>query len=152
MINGILEDNFKERTVRAPRDIEYNPGQKSSLWETNIKKICELGKQNGWDTLVIFQPWLLTGNKTLTETEMEWYKRESLPRWGFLEEYQYFVEKLGNLKSSCTDTSNLGHIFDSFTETIYFDRSHIGYDKNKVLADEIFEIALPIVNRHMDGT
>jgi len=151
VINGVIEDNFQEKKPKAPKDLVYYPRQKASAWEKNIKEICNLGKQNGWDTLVILQPFLITGNKTLTENEMYWYKVETKPRWGFLEEYQYFVDKLENLKTSCTKTANLGHIFDSFEEAVYFDREHIGYKSNKVVADEIFKLSLPIVNNPEHG-
>jgi len=146
VLEKILEDDvFKKPKRSIPRDTEYVPGLKSTHWYNNIKEICDLGKQKGWDTLVILQPWLLTGNKTLSEKEMSLYKREANPRWGFIEENKLMLEKLENLESSCAQTANLWHIFDSIEETLYFDRSHIGYKNNKILADEIFKLAVPIV-------
>jgi len=54
-------------------------------------------------------------------------------------------QKQYSLESSCTQTANLWHIFDSIEDTVYFDRSHIAYYNNKILADEIFKLAVPIV-------
>ena len=147
VLDKILEnDVFKVKpTIQAPMDIENVPGLKSSHWYNNINEICDLGKQNGWDTLMILQPWILTGNKTLSETEMKLYNKEANPRLGYFEEYKLMLEKLDKLESSCAQTANLWHIFDSFEQTVYFDSAHISHKNNKIVADEIFKLAVPIV-------
>jgi len=123
----------------------YIPGKKSSIWKNNILQICELGNENDIDVVYILQPFLITGNKTKSDFEMKMFQITKNPKLGYLEEFEHFLVEFDQLDSSCANTYNLGNIFDNMTETVYFDRSHIGYKNNKIVADKIFELTSPMI-------
>ena len=56
------------------------------------------------------------------------------------------------LESMCTATYDLRHVFDSFSETIFYDSGHVGDFGNEIIAEEIFEKILPIITKDIKST
>ena len=100
-------------------------------------KICEIGKEQGYETLIILQPILGSGNKSLSEHEIKniefWDQAKAVIG------YQKFADELNDLNNYCIGTADLRNIFDNVKGDIYFDRAHIGSEHNKMVADKIFE-------------
>ncbi len=117
---------------------------KALLWKQNMIKICELGKKQGYETLVILQPLLGSGNKSLSEQEIKIFELNDQAK--AVIGYQKFADELNDLNNYCTGTADLRNIFDNVKGTVYFDRVHIDSEDNKIVADKIFELALPLVN------
>ena len=116
---------------------------KAAIWKQNMIEICNLGQQNGFKTLIFLQPFLGTGNKTLTDFEKELYEfhfRDKL-----LQGYQLFAYELNDLDNYCTGTVDLRFAFDDINESVYFDGAHVGSDHNKIIADKIFDVASSLV-------
>jgi len=117
---------------------------KALLWKQNMIKICELGKKQGYETLIILQPILGSGNKSLSEQEIKNF--EFYDQAKAVIGYQKFADELNDLNNYCTGTADLRNIFDNVKGTVYFDRAHIDSEDNKIVADKIFELALPLVS------
>jgi len=117
---------------------------KALLWKQNMIKICELGKKHGYETFIILQPILGSGNKTLSEHEIKniefWDQAKAVIG------YQKFADELNDLNNYCIGTADLRNIFDNVKGDVYFDYAHIDSEHNKIVADKIFELALPLVN------
>jgi len=52
---------------------------------------------------------------------------------------------LPKLNSICTATYDLRNVFDSFSETIFYDSGHVGDFGNEIIAEKIYEKIIPIV-------
>ena len=153
--NSIFKTHF--HFYRTPYVIEriFNPilpytydksdwHNKALLWKQNMINICELGKNQNFETLIVLQPILGSGNKSLSEQEiknLEFYDQSKA-----IIGYQKFANELNDLNNYCTATSDLRGLFDNANRTVYFDRVHIDSEDNKIVAKKIFELALPIVN------
>jgi len=53
---------------------------------------------------------------------------------------------LNELNSKCYSTLDLRNAFDSNSETIFYDFGHVGDFGNNIIADNLFEKILPILN------
>ena len=140
VIGGVI-DKIKDPLQPILLDTEWE--EKTIIWKQNMMEICQLGQKNGFKTLIFLQPFLGTGNKTLTEHEKEnyeFYFREKL-----LPGYQLFANELNDLDNYCTGTVDLRYVFDDIKESVYFDEAHIGSESNKIIADKILDVALPLV-------
>ncbi len=116
---------------------DSNAHEKASLWKNNLATICEIGKQKNFETVIFLQPFLGTGNKTLTEHEKKIHEILDLSKVTQL--YHLFSNELEDLKNDCTLTVDLRNIFDDEQESVYFDEAHIGSEYNRLIADRIFE-------------
>ena len=120
---------------------------RAELWKKNMLKICETGNQNGFKTLILLQPFLGTGDRSLSQLETTLFNNQvSKPFPNALVEYSFFAENINNLKDSCTGAFDLRNGFDKAIRTVYFDKWHNYEYRNKVIANEIFELALPLVD------
>jgi len=146
----IVFDGFNDINHGTHRD---NPLATPPHWKDRWAEICDLGRQNGFDTILTIQPILGSGEKKLTEQEYQAYveKNRSLN----FKLYSEYVEKLDELKNNCTLTADLRGLFDNIKEPIYYDRAHTGYRGNQIIAEKMFELSLPIVMekaRYNDST
>ena len=116
---------------------------KVKLWKQNINKICKLGNENNFKTVILLQPILGTGTKQLTEYEQIQY--DLFDHYNVLNSYEKFADELINLEKSCTQVKDFRNIFDSYDETIYFDNVHIKYQFNEIIAKNIFNATYPII-------
>lgn len=116
---------------------------RSSLWHQREKEICELGNKEGFKTVILLQPFLGTGNKTMTSYEYDYYVHENGKKT--IANYDVFAKGLDGLENYCTKTADLRNIFDGNSELLYFDYGHIVDTGNKIVADSIFKSVSPIV-------
>ena len=131
MINQHLGDNY----VKV----------KTSHWKDRWKEICELGKKEGFDTLITVEPFLGVGNKTLTKYEYNNLIKMINPFW--LSHYSKYVDALDELNNTCTKTADLRGVFDQTSGPIYLDFVHKNDKGNKIVADKLFELSLPIIKQ-----
>jgi len=118
------------------------------LWKERWIEICDLGKQYGFDTIIILQPMVSTGKKILTKQEQ--FHFIAIKNDGQLNDYPQFVEQLDKLNDHCSAAVDFKGIFDYISEPIYFDRGHTGPYGNQIIAKEVYQLSLPIVLAHED--
>tara|TARA_B100002049_G_scaffold64871_1_gene46776 strand:- start:30 stop:1082 length:1053 start_codon:yes stop_codon:yes gene_type:complete len=123
---------------------EINDGtanQKSELWKSRWKEICELGEKENFKVIITLQPIVGAGNKVLTDWELRFVKEAA----GSAASYNFMRDKLNELETNCAVTEDLTNIFDNETELIYFDYVHMGDKGNRIIAQKIFNISSPFV-------
>lgn len=123
-----------------------NMEQKSELWVSNNKKICEIGKNQGFDTIVFLQPILGTGERELTSWEkkqFEFYDQKNV-----LVAYDLFGDKLNGLEKNCLKAEDFRNIFDEVKGDVFFDNAHVGYQTNELVAEKIFQSIKPIIEQN----
>jgi len=123
---------------------ETQTSQKVSLWENRWNEVCELGNQTGFDVIITVQPALGTGNKTLSpdETNLAPYLDEHFAIHRVMEDMVY---SLNNLEKNCKKTVDLRNVFDGISEPVFYDPIHTNSFGNRIIAEKIFELSLPVV-------
>ncbi|MCH8860441.1 MAG: SGNH/GDSL hydrolase family protein [Thaumarchaeota archaeon] len=146
VINNIISEEPPEPLHEYRLNVKLELDDRAKLWKNNISTICEIGNQNGFKTLIFLQPFLGTGNQTVTERESRVFNNQVL-KWfpNALVEYSFFTDRLDDLNHSCTGTFDLRNIFDNSQREVFFDKWHHWDIYNEVLADEIFDLALPLI-------
>ena len=122
---------------------DKNVPDKVNLWKTRWIEVCEMGNENGFDTIVTLQPILMTSNKVLSETE-----KKTLTNWdsvSYSNSYQSYVNALVDLKGHCTKTADLRGIFDNTTKPIFLDEVHVGDYGNLIVAERLYQLSNSII-------
>ena len=143
---GISGDNnlFPHQPVgRETFYISEHMLERASLWHNRIKDACEFGNENGFKTMVIFQPMLGTGNKPLVEYEHSYYLAVGGEK--NTEVYDIFSNGLLGLENYCYKVEDFRNIFDNVPEFVYFDIAHLADYGNEVVSQRIFEIIKPTI-------
>lgn len=143
------------------RHYETNPSTESSIhtsksysyvidnWYDNMRKICELGEEKNFSTIIFIQPLLGAGNKTLSPDEKQFFLSDLA---GFNMEnnmlYQLYL-KSKSLEDKCVSTHDLTNIFNGISEPLFYDQSHLNEYGNKIIADKIFDLIYPKVTNDL---
>jgi lysophospholipase L1-like esterase len=117
---------------------------KTDLWKKRWQDICEKNESEKIKTVLIVQPILGTGNKTLSTDESLMVPKldeQKIP----LKILDSFANELPTLGKYCDKTIDLRNIFDDTVEPIYFDLGHPTDKGNKIVAEKIYEIIFPII-------
>ncbi len=112
-------------------------------WMERWLEICYLGEEIGFDIIITIQPFLGTGNRIPTEQEYPFHAESKAVNRINL--YSIFEKQLEKLNNSCSKTADLREIFDDIQETIFFDSSHVNSFANKIVAQNLYEISIPLV-------
>jgi len=118
-------------------------GASAIHWKDRWVEICDIGKQKSFETIIILQPMINTGNKILTEYEYHYYLK--MENSNFLEKYPSYAEQLDILNDHCTLALDLRNLFDNVREPIFYDEYHTGPLGNQIIAKKFFAVSLPIV-------
>ncbi len=146
VINNIFSEPPPNYYRTFPLGVQIELGDRAELWKNNMLAICEIGNQNGFKTLIFLQPFVGTGNHTLTERETEIFNNQVLKKFpNALLEYSLFADTIGDLNSSCNGAFDFRNIFDNIQQEVFFDKWHNWDVYNKGVADEIFDFALPLI-------
>jgi lysophospholipase L1-like esterase len=144
VVGGIIDDAKASISLSI-----FNPNfvEIAQVWKKNMITICELGKQQGFDTIVVLQPFLGTGNKTLSDFEKENLETRyvTFSTQSLYDGYQLLADELNNLENYCYKSSDFRNTFDDINESVYFDRVHVGPESNKILADKMADMVVPII-------
>ena len=135
--------NYQHDNINIISFNHSNIEQKVSLWSDAWLDICNLQSEYDFKTVIMIQPIVGTGNKFLSPEEQQYflhYDHESKNRY-----YQLYADALPKLNSICTATYDLRNVFDSFSETIFYDSGHVGDFGNEIIAEKIYEKIIPIV-------
>ena len=115
----------------------------------NWKSVCELGKNEGFDTIIVVQAINVPTHRVLTEQEImhldHWnqhvFQHSNLP---YLQISQQYVDAFEELDNVCTKTADLRRVFDYVQEPIFYDHGHMMSFANKIIAKNIFSVISPI--------
>lgn len=113
----------------------------SDIWGSRWNKICDENNDAEIKTIILLQPVVGTGNKTLSSDEK--IHAEYIKGVKTVEQLKYFAEKLP--LSSCTMSVDMRNVFDNMNIPIYFDGGHMTDIGNKIIAEKIYEKILPII-------
>jgi len=121
--------------------------KKVLLWKKNWGEICELANKNNFDIVITLQPLVGTESKNLTKEEIGHFVRYDLGTQAtYYEKYNYALNELTQV---CTKTADLRNTFDNETGTIFFDAGHVGDKGNKIIAEKLYQIVLPIISKKL---
>jgi len=131
-------------------DLQYfwRTGENVSVWTKNWNEICDLRQQYGFEIIVTLQPLLGTGNRSISNEEMNHFVVEDYQE--ILSIYPSYAQELSKLKN-CSKTADLRGIFDPYSsETMFFDSDHVGTKGNQIIAEHLHQLALPLVLEKSD--
>ena len=111
--------------------------------------ICEHQDEYNFKTVVILQPLVGTGNKQLTPEEEKYFKYYDGENK--IKHYQLYANALTKLEPKCTTTNDLRNVFDSNSETVFFDFGHTDKNGNSIIAKKFFEIITPIIIEDLEN-
>ena len=123
----------------------YHFPEVADIWINNHKKSCELGNKNNFETVVLLQPHLGSGNKILSKGETEYAKNNEALQ-GYKDNFQSISEQLYHLESSCTKVVDMRNTFDNISDPIFIDLAHTSDLGNEIIADNMYKIIFPIVS------
>ena len=113
-------------------------------WKDRWSEICNLGKKNGFDTIIILQPFSDSGFRVLTENDQEIF----LKHGGFynkIDLYQLYSNQLEDLNKNCKKAVDMTRMFDKIPGDLFFDYIHTGIRANQVIADNFYKVISPII-------
>ena len=104
------------------------------------KDVCKLGKNEGFDTIIIVQPLPSTGHRVLTTQEI----KNAIPHFSYIHSSQHYVDAFGELNKVCTKAADFRSIFDYVQEPVFWDHGHTMSFGNKIIAENVFSVISPI--------
>jgi len=114
----------------------------TNTWKERWTEICQIGNEQNFQTIITLQPFVGTGNKSLSEEEFSWFLKNDHSR--LLKLYESYNQQLVALENHCSKTADLRNTFDDYhDETIFWDSVHVGNKGNSILAKNLFQILLP---------
>ena len=155
-------DSLTELNLIQTKLLDYNPDMiiiydgwndlraenSADILQNNWKSMCQLGKENNFDTIIALQPIAGFGNKILTEQELEYSKTgvnyADVPLINSLNEYEKYTINLETL-SNCTLSINLRDAFDKETSPIYWDQGHVSDKGNSLIGKALYNEIIPLL-------
>ncbi|MHA7733146.1 SGNH/GDSL hydrolase family protein [Nitrosopumilus sp. S6] len=126
---------------------ENNIEQMTLEWSKRWENTCGYLKENDVKSVIILQPFLGTGDKKFSDSELELYKKLS-DMEGKIEPYEKYASVLPNLHNSCDEVLDFRMIFDGKINSIYYDHVHVGDEGNYVIAKELSTHVTPLINNN----
>jgi len=136
--NLTSEQNKVSNEIIHEKIIPEHVSKVEKRLQNNWSKICEMGKENNFQTINILQPILGTGNRIISDSE----------NYDLTEtELNLIALKLNDTQySPCDKVYDLRNIFDGMDKIpIYFDVGHMSDFGNQIIANNIYEKILPTV-------
>jgi len=115
-----------------------------SKWKTHLLEICELGKNEGFSTVIVVQPIVGSGNKPLTKNELKFtpVNERSLGTVGTL---KAMANSLADMESYCTKTADFTNIFDGIEDPVFYDMAHMSDFGNEIIAENLYQLISTII-------
>jgi len=145
----IIEDNFfkyEAESFGACYKDEQCLSKMTNDWVNRWKTICEIGKKNGFDTLVILQPFRGTSDRPFNEEDRRYVNQKTQ---GMIFAYDSFANSLSQLNDHCSSTADLRGAFDGMPYSYYFDKAHLVDAGNEIMAEKIYDLSLPLVIKNL---
>lgn len=135
----IVFDGWNDMAKQIKNDKKFSATQ----WKDRWMEICEFGKQQNFETMITLQPMVGTGKKILSHQEQKFLMLSVMEK--LLPMYPTYVKQLEELAVQCSVTEDLRDIFDNVQEPLFFDQGHVGSKGNKIIAENMYRISLPLV-------
>lgn len=116
-----------------------------NLWKNNWLDICKLSKEKDFKMVIAVQPILGTGDKIFSSHESSVLANQPIESNIVITGLNEFAKVLNELESECYATADLRNVFDGISEPVYYDIGHMSDFGNKIVAQKLFELILPIV-------
>ena len=126
--------------------IKFNPDNiddKVLAWKNIWLDVCSMQNEYGFKAVITLQSLVGSGNKSLTLEEKYHYKHHDQEKK--LQYYELYGYALSELNGICSGTIDLRNVFDSHSETIYYDQGHVGDNGNKIIAERMYNDILPLI-------
>ena len=124
--------------------------QSEIAWKDRWSEICDLGKRNGFDTIITVQPFYKSGFQVLTKSDYEQYVM-GLSAYGnqfsVSDAYPLYLNQLPELSKNCKKAVDMSSLFDKIPENLFVDQVHVASLGNKIIAEEFYQIILPIIEK-----
>ena len=120
---------------------KHKPIEESiGVWES----ACKLGKNEGFDVIIVIQPLPTIGQRVLTDQETTNASTNPYLLFSYLERSQQYVNAFEELDEVCTKTADFRRIFDYVQEPVFYDYGHTVSFGNKMIAENVFSVISPI--------
>ena len=117
----------------------------------NWESMCELGKKNNFDVIIILQPIAGFGNKILTEQELKYVENgvdyNKNPLIESFSTYQDYAKSLQEIET-CANIIDLTGVFDTEAGPIYWDEAHVSDRGNNIIAKSLNSVIFPIISKN----
>jgi len=141
----IIYDGWNEVQIFSLESNAEELGANPETWKQRWSELCNLGKQQNFETIVTLQPFLGTGTKFLSDQELISYKARIVYLEQNIKNYDMYAEQLPELRQHCVNAVDLRGIYDEIIEPIYYDQAHVGNKGNEIVAQKFFDLSLPII-------
>lgn len=117
----------------------------ADLWEHRMTEFCELAKENNFTSVVLLQPVIYQGSKTLTSEEKNYMPKELYYPFTF----DMMKKKILTLQSTCDIVHDLTGVFDEEKGEIFYDFVHLNANGNKLSASTISDMITPTLTKKL---
>ena len=143
----IVFDGWNDVTGELVKNSNWSEEANLENWISRWTEICEIGKQNNFETIITVQPILGSSSKLLSNQEHgEYWSHNYIPYHVNL--LKNYAGNLKNLESSCTKTADLTNAYEAVFFPVYTDLGHVSGLGGEIIAYEFFKLAVPIIFQH----
>jgi hypothetical protein len=122
----------------------------SEYMTRNWKDVCKLGLEKDFETVLLLQPMLTTGDRTIHAGEKQILSSISEKQKQDLEHIRNFSIQTEDILP-CKNFFDIRDTFDDHNETlIYFDHGHMFDGGNVIVAKKIFDNISPIIQKNLN--
>jgi uncharacterized protein YjbI with pentapeptide repeats len=141
----IVYDGANDALVEIGEILDHDPEANSELWKNRWIEICDIGNDTSYKTLLVLQPILGTGDKMYSDQEytINTSYGNILNQLNHLDSY---ASQLDEINKHCAATADFRNIFDDVQEPIYYDIVHLGAKGNEIVANKIYDLAVPLID------
>ena len=120
--------------------------KKIELWTQRWDTFCKSNLEKDFEIFIFVQPLLGSGEKPLSDYEKRIFNSTEYP---IIEatSMKSFVNNFSEFQY-CTNFADLTNSFDDYSETIFFDRGHMGNKGNFIISEKIYEIVSPHITKY----
>ena len=141
LLQNMLLDLSPDLVVVYDGFNDLRAGTSSTQLFDNWNSMCNLGQKYNFDVVVVLQPIVGFGEKSLTPDELLYLQKskdyENNNLLDSLNQYEVYAENLIKLQN-CTDKIDLRSVFDNESQSIYIDEdSHYSDRGNSIVANSI---------------
>ena len=113
----------------------------SEIWSQRWSDVCMENNQENIDTIILLQPVVGTGTKSLSNDEKR--HAEYIKAIKTNEQLEFFSKQLPI--ESCTASFDMRNAMDNEIEPVFYDGGHMNDLGNEIMADAIYEKILPFI-------
>ncbi|MDC0170123.1 pentapeptide repeat-containing protein [Candidatus Nitrosopelagicus sp.] len=120
-----------------------NADEIATKWLARWNEICDIGKDEGFKTIIILQPILGTSERILSGNEYAIFSEIKDDK--VQKRLEMLGNVLGDLSASCTMKLDFRNAFDGIDQPIFWDRGHLGNAGNNIIAEKMVLSIYPLV-------